>query len=320
MADAIAPLPPSQLRLFNRTCELTIANQPAPAPRGSPTFFAREPNALLVTGGSASDLRIKFEIKRHLGKTPNPGVVKVFNLAPESRARFNRSPVYIIMRAGHDGVLRPLFEGNVPPGCSISEIKDATWETKFQVTDGGRSYAHAEWSRSYAPPIRAIQVLSDTAGAMGLTLPPEVEQAPEFRQALEGGLSVHGPGRDTLTKLLSRYGFGWSIQSGRLQVLRQGATNQRRAWVIDADAGLIGSPESTLPHKPGKIAEITIKVLLFPEVVPGDSVQLTSRAFDHAVFRVNDVHHVGDTHGNEWITTLKCVPPGTPLSTSGRGR
>lgn len=311
MADAIAPLPPTQLRLFNRICEVTIANQPTPVV-GKANFFEREPNALLVTGGSTGDLRIKFECKRHLGRTPNASKVTIFNLSPESRARFDRKPIYVIMRAGHDGVLRPLFEGNV--ANSISDLNETTWETKFQVTDGGRAYAKAEFSRSYQPPISALRVLSDAAGAMGLSLPPEAEQAPELRQALESGLSVRGPARDTLTLLLARYGIGWSTQNGRLQILRQGATNRRRAWVIDADAGMVGSPESTLPHKPGKVAEITIKVLLFPEVIPGDSVQLTSRSFKGAVFRVNDVSHHGDTHGNEWLTTLKCVPPGTPIN------
>jgi hypothetical protein len=252
-------------------------------------------------------MRVQFEIKRSVAKSPNPATIKISNLAEDSRGRFNRMPVYVILRAGHDGVLRPLFEGNVQR--SISELKGTDWETKVQVADGGRAYAHAEFTRSYAPPVRAIQVLSDAAASMGCALPPEAEQSPELRQALTAGVSVHGPTRDTVTKILAPYGFNWSIQNGRLQILKQGATNRRRAWVVDEDAGMIGSPDSTLPHKPGKVAEVTVKVLLFPEIVPGDSIQLTSRVFRGATFRVNDVHHKGDTHGNDWTTTLKCVPP-----------
>ncbi len=305
MADLVAPLPPSQLRLLNRAVEVTVANQPQPTRRAAKgNFFAQEPNALLIT-----DMRVQFEIKRSVGKTPNPAVIKISNLSADSRGRFNRMPVYVILRAGHDGVLRPLFEGNVLPGRAMSELKGTDWLTKSQVADGARAYASAEYTKSYAPPVRAIQVLTDAAASMGLTLPPEAEQSPELRQALTAGVSVHGPTRDTLTKILAPYGFNWSIQNGRLQILKQGATNARRAWVVDEAAGMIGSPDSTLPHKPGKVAEVTIKVLLFPEIVPGDSVQLTSRVFKQAVFRVNDVHHQGDTHGNEWTTTLKCVPP-----------
>lgn len=301
MADLVPPLPPSKLRLLFRVVEVTIANQPQPTP-GKGAFFEREPNALVV-----DSLRVQFDIKRSVAKGPNPGLVKISNMAPDSRGRFSRMPVYVILRAGHDGVLRPLMEGNVTH--SISELKRTDWVTKVQFADGGRSYARSEFTRSYAPPVRALQVLSDAAGAMGLTLPPEAEQSPELRQALEAGVSVHGPTRDTLTKLLARYGFNWSVQNGRLQILKQGQTNRRRAWVVSEDVGMIGSPDATLPHKPGKPSELVVKVLLFPEIIPGDSIQLTSKNFRGAIYRVNDVHHVGDTHGNEWTTSLKCVSP-----------
>lgn len=300
-ADLVAPLPPSQLRLLNRVVEVTIANQPQPGKAGASTFFGQEPNALIVT-----DMRVEFEVKRTIGKTPNPATIKISNLSDDSRSRFNRMPVYVILRAGHDGVLKPLFEGNV--SHSISELKSTDWETKAQVVDGGRAYAHSEFTRAYAPPVRALQVLSDAAAAMGMSLPPEAEQSAELRQALSAGVSVHGPTRDTLSKILAPYGFNWSVQNGRLQILKQGALNKRRAWIIDEDAGMIGSPDSTMPHKPGKVAEVKIECLLFPEIVPGDAIQLTSRSFVKATFRVQDVHHRGDTHGNEWLTSLRCVP------------
>lgn len=312
MVDAVRPLAPSQLRLLHRNVEVTIANQPAPTPAASTgTFFAREPNALVVT-----DLRVRFEVKRSLGKSPNPAQIIISNMQPDSRARLQRKPVYVILRAGHDGVLRPLFEGNVTNAISSLQVTD--WETKIQVADGGRAYAHSQFARSYAPPVQAIRVLTDAAAAMGLTLPPDIEQAPELRQALADGVSVYGPTRDVLTKILAPYGFGWSVQNGRLQILRQGATNQRRAWVIDAEAGLIGTPESSFPNKAGKTAETTIKLLLFPEVIPGDQIRLTSKSFSGVVFRVNDVTHAGDTQGTEWTTTLKVAPPGSPLP-KGKG-
>jgi hypothetical protein len=307
--------PASTLRLFKRSVEVTLISQPTPAPLDSkdPGYFKRDdPNAIII-----SDLRVQFEVKKDVGRNPNSCVLTITNLSRDTRTRLERKPVYAIVRAGHDGVLRPLFEGSVM--YAESSLKSPDWETKLRISDGGRAFSQAHMSRSYTPPIRVDQVLTDAAASMGLPLPPDLAAATELKQALAGGFTAHAPVRDILTRMLAPYNYSWSIQSGRLQIVKDGAPNANSAWEINVDAGMIGSPEASVPSKPGAPSELTVDVLLFPEIVPGDTVQVTSRAIAGGLFRVNDVNHKGDTHGNDWTTSLKSTPLGVPPP-RGRGR
>jgi hypothetical protein len=300
----------SILRLFKRNVELTLISQPSTGTKYFDT--SQVGNALIVT-----DLRVQFEIKKNVGREPNTCNLTVTNMAKESRGRLERKPVYVILRAGHDGVLKPLFEGNVT--YAKSELKSPDWVTKIQIADGGRAYSQARLNRSYSPPINPSRVLADCAAAMGLPVPTDLATVDELKQALASGYSANGPVRDILTKMLAPYGFSWSIQNGKLQVLKSGVPNANTAWVIDVDAGMIGSPEGSVPHKPGQTSELSIDVLLFPELVPGDTIQVNSRAYNGGFFRVNDVEHKGDTRGDDFTTSVKATPLGAPPS-RGRGR
>jgi hypothetical protein len=311
---------PSNLRLFKRNVEITLITQPdpppAPTPGQNPGYFdttqTSSGNTIIIT-----DLRVQFEVKKNIGKHPNTAKITITNLARETRARLERKPVYAIIRAGHDGVLRPLFQGNVM--YAMSSLKSPDWETVLQVADGGRAFSHARLSRSYAPPVRVLSVLSDIAAAMGTALPPNLQNDPDLQQPLSGGLTLHGPARDLLTKMLAPAGYAYSFQNGGLQILQNGVPNANQAWQIDMPDGMIGTPEASIPHKPAGVFEIKVDTLLFPELTPADQVLVTSRAYPRgAYFRITDVEHKGDTHGNEWETQVKAVPLGT-TPTPGRG-
>lgn len=294
-------------QLLNRAVEFTFYSQ-------SPTskkYFDTSGEATVVT-----DLRVQFEIRKNLGREPNSCTTTITSMSKDSRGRLERKPVYAILRAGHNGVLHPLFAGSV--SYARSDYKGTEWETKAQFADGGRAFSNARLLKSYPATTTARRVLTDLAASMGLPIPSDLAAATDLDQAISGPLSVAGPSRDAMTRLLLRYGYSWSTQDGRLQVLRDGLPNARTAWVIDADTGMIGSPEGSVPHKPGGVSELSIDVLLFPEIQPGDTISVTSRYYSGGLFRVNDVTHTGDTHGDDWKTSLKATPLGSPPPKHGR--
>ena len=308
-ANSPADLSAAALDLINRSVEFTFINQPTSGAQ----YFSQTGDATIVT-----DLRVQFEIKKNLGREPNSCKVTVTNMAKETRGRLERKPVYAILRAGHNGVVRPLFQGAVQ--YAPSTLNSTDWETKIQIADGGRAFSNARVNRSYAPKTTARQVLADILASMNLPVPSTLDSETDLDRPIAGGLSLAGPSRDALTRLLVKYGFSWSIQDGRAQILRTGLPNARTAWVIDADAGMIGSPEGSIPHKPGGTSELLIEVLLYPEISPGDTISVVSRYYAGGLFRVNDITHTGDTHGSEWKTAIKATPLGSPPPTRGRGR
>lgn len=304
----------SQLRLFNRVVSLTIVLQSPPTSfvQSNPGYFISTGNAIQIT-----DLRVQFSIKKNLGKEPNTCVVTVSNLSPDTRAALRQKPLYAILAAGFDGVTNQLFSGNITWGQSRREGTE--WETKLQISDGGRAFTYARMSRSYKPPISPKQILTDAAATMGLTLPPEIEQDPVMRQALASGYTAHGPTRDVMTKVLAPYGYGWSIQDGRYQVLNDKQVLQTQAFQIDIDAGLIGTPELSVPHRPSDPSELTCEVLLYPQMQVGSQINLTSDSVN-GLYRVNEVTHQGDNFGDDWKTTMKATLFGQQPKHRKRGR
>lgn len=284
-------------RLYKHTAKVVIARQPTGFIAENPQFFESLGNAVEI-----EKLRFTFEVKRTLQKEPNPCDLVIYNLSPHSRAEIEKKPATVTLLAGYDGVQRLLFTGDLRH--AFSEREGTEWVTYVKLGDGARSYAHARMdNKSYKPPIRVSQVLTDAANSMGLDLPPEAEQSLELKQALSTGISMHGPTRDVLTRLLAPYGYGWSIQNGTLQILKDGDT-RGEAFLINGDTGLKNSPTRETGDKALQRLEVSFEVALYPELFPGCLVQLESQAFN-GTFKVLELSHAGDTEGDEWTTSVK---------------
>jgi hypothetical protein len=287
-------------RLFRKTWKVVIAAQPTGFVGQNPQFFETLGNAVEIV-----DMRVAFSVTKNLGKEPNKCSLQLYNLNDHTRGMLERTPVRIWLHGGYDGAARLLFTGDLR--FSHTRIDGSDVVTSVEVRDGMRAFAHARMTRSYKPPIRVSQVLGDAAASMGLTLPPEIERSPELKQALATGISMHGPTRDILTRLLAPYGYSWSIQDGTLVVLADGKLRPGEAILVNEATGLVGSPERSVPDKPGARASVSFETLLYPEIAPGMAVKLESR-FINGVFRVKEVGHEGDSHDGEWKTTVKADP------------
>lgn len=295
---------------FQRICQVTIARQPTGFVGNNPTFFDQLGNATLIEYDERNPvpgLRIQFEVKRDLGKTPNKCKITITNLAPASRIEAERKPTYVILSAGHDGVARLLFTGNIQ--VAWSELKGTDWETYLILGDGADAFANARLNKSYKEPIDVLRVVTDCASSFGLKLPPEIEQSADLRQALKTGISVQGPTRDTLTRVLAPYGYGWSFQNGKLQILRSKDTVGQDILVTQ-DTGLQGSPTRTTPNKKTGVSEVTFDNVLNPDLGPGTTVKLDSKAMSGR-FKITDATSKGDTRGSagtDWSTSIKASP------------
>lgn len=256
------------------------------------------------------DLRVTFEIEKHLGSEPNTCKAVVYNLAESSRALFQRKPLSIRLDAGYDGELQRLFTGDVR-WCD-SHVDGADWCTTIQVADGDRAHRFARVARSYEAGVTTEQAVKDTVKAMGLTL--DRATSAKLGAQYVSGLTLHGNAAKNLTKLLKPRGLTWSVQDGRLQVLAAGDVRTDDPIEISQDTGMIGSPEygppidaGTTPtgrERKGHAAVITFKVLLYPNLTPGGRVHLRTRSIN-GVFKVNRVTHSGDTHGTDWYSEVE---------------
>lgn len=291
------------MRLFHRVAKVSLTRKASGFVATNPGFFDSIGDTVEIT-----DLRMQFKVSKSLAKEPNKCEITITNLSDHSRGELEKKPIEVQLAAGYDGAPRLLFRGDLRYGPSKLEGTD--WTTTIQVADGARAISHARMSKSYKPPIRVSQVLSDVAASMDMVLPPEVEQSSELKQALANGISTHGPTRDILTRLLAPYGYNWSVQNGELQILKDGDVRKGDAILINEAAGLISSPERTVPEKPGAKSELTFQILLYPELAPGQLIKVESRDID-GQFRIQEVEHSGDSWGDgedSWTSSVKARP------------
>lgn len=286
-------------QLFKRSVKVTTFRENVPT---NPTNFAvtRTANSTEIT-----DLRVQFKIHHSLTKHPNSCDVIITNLADKTRVDLETKPLLVMLNAGYGDNLKLMYTGDLRFGMTKQE--GANWETLLQLGDGDCMHRWARVNKSYTSGTSIKTVIRDAARSMGFQLPKNLEDDPELNQSFSNGTTSHGPTRDELTRLLSPFGYHWSIQKGVLKVLKDGEVSTSSAIPIDEENGMIGTPEFGSPPRSGKPPHMTVKMLLYPELTPGSLVKLTSKV-KSGLFRLEVVKHNGDTHGTNWETSVEIKP------------
>lgn len=301
-------------RIYKTGARITIYR-----PNGEGFFEDATTNAIVVdcgwskAGEQKTGFRCAFTVEKSLGKNPNKCDLVISNLAPATRSAVARSPCSVILTAGYDGVMKRLFYGDVR--WADTDKDGGTRNTTILLGDGDRAFRHARVNRSYRAGSQVRDAVKYVAGQMGLAPPAEIDASDDLAAQFAAGDTIVGSARDELTRLLAPYGYGWSIQDGRLVVLKEGQVRAGEAWLIDANSGLIGEPAIAPPEhltrKSGKTKKhdkgpkLTVRVALSPEISPGGTIRLRSEKIS-GDFRVESVRHSGDTEGTDWVTEIEC--------------
>lgn len=270
-------------------------------PSNVATYKQPEVEALQI-----DDLRMTFSITKQLAKEPNDCEITVTNASQATRGLLTRKPVRAQLLAGYGDELRHLFLGDLRFASTKREPPERI--TTLLLGDGDRAYRHARVRKSYKRGTAVKTALTDCAAAMGLLLPTDAKISSELSEQFASGAVLAGAARDELTSLLAPYGYGWSIQDGRLQIVKDGDTSRDAERLISQATGLIGSPEWGAPDKSGKKPPtLTCTTLLYPEITPGGRIRLESDS-ESGIFRVERVVHTGDTHGDTWTSEIELKP------------
>ncbi len=251
-------------------------------------------------------MRVQFTIEKSLESEPNKAELTLTNLAPSTRDALCRKPLIVSIAAGYDGEYRHLFTGDLQREGE-TDFGNVDRDTTLHLADGDRAYRFARVSRSYKPGTSIATVLRDVASSMSLRLPRTANSAPELLTQFNGGYALNGASRDELTRLLAPYGMRWSIQNGQLQILKDDDIREELQWNVNRNTGMVGSPQWAPPEKSGGPAKLTIVSRIYPQLTPGGRINLQSERIT-GVFRVERVTHSGDSHGEEWNTTVEAKP------------
>lgn len=292
-------------RLFKRAAKLTLAKPLQTVRGGRFGAFFQQQNGVEIGGDDASaGLRFTFRIEKDLESPPNPAEIVIYNLSERSRGEFQAKPLHVRLDVGYDGETERLFVGDMHY-CEQRRTS-VDWETRLTVHDGGRAFRFATVNRSFKPGVTAKTAITEVIGAMGLEVPGLLDAIPNIGAQFAGGLTMTGPANRELSRLLDPYGASWSIQDGRMQILRDQDVRTDQAILVNQDAGLVGPPEYGPPPEKGKPPVLKFKMLLYPGLTPGGLVQLDTRSVK-GTFKIRKIAHTGDTHGPDWHSEVEAT-------------
>ena len=256
-------------------------------------------------------LRMSFKIEKTGTKDPSKADLTIWNLAEQTRSKFQTEKEPVIIEAGYVGNRSQIFSGDMSYGSSMRQGTD--WVTKFQAGDGETKFRSSRVNESFKPGVTLKAMFKKVAEATGLGLGNVINKinAGDFRGSLEevtNGAVLSGNAMNELDKLAQSMGFGLQIRDGQLEILRANETTEDTAIRLEMESGLIGVPEL------GEKGAVKARSLLRGGLFPARKVEIIARRTGEAgfeingFFRVGRVVHSGDTWGPDWYSDIEAVP------------
>lgn len=265
-------------KLFDRVCSVQI-------------------DGLLIEG-----LRVQFRIKKSLAKNANTAEVAVFNLTKDQRSQVKKHGSKVILKAGYVDSLGLIFAGDTRAADHVHTGPD--WITKLQCGDSEQALRFSLVSKSFSAGTKIADVAREAVKKLNLDKGNVEDKLSKLAGTYLQGYTAHGPAAAELDQILKSNGYDFSVQDGRLQILGDDETTGETAVFLDADHGLLGSPEHGTPDKKDGKSFLKIRALLQSRLHPGGKVEVDSETAT-GTYKIFTLDHRGDTHGGEWISEME---------------
>ena len=250
--------------------------------------------------------RVTFKIEKTLESNPNTSTISIYNLSPDSRARFEAKNAIVSLDVGYGSELEQIYLGRVAKAFTRKIGPD--FVTEIESGDGERAFQAAKVDLAFPPGATAQEVLSKVADTFKGVDGGGVKSIKNFLlgqfKSFATGFVASGSSRDVLDSLTKTCGLEWSIQDGQIQILEKGKGTLETAFEVSPSSGLVGSPGKVKASSAeGPQGGVEFSMLLQPKLVPGRLVRLSSAGVS-GVFRIAKVVHEGDNQGGTWLS--KC--------------
>jgi len=223
------------------------------------------------TGTEFGDLRVTFTVKMTDGSTPNTAKIEIYNPASGSVALMQQSDAVILLAVGYEsegGVPRQLFAGNPIEGGVKLEKRGVDRVLVIEAQDGGREYASAHISESFATGSTSGQVASALIDRLGLTIGST--DGIDGDVSFPYGITMAGPVTDQLDTIAAMSGARWFIRDRAVYFSKIGETTGEQAALYSSFSGnLIDAPVQ-------KDTGIEITALISPSMRPGKPFRIES--------------------------------------------
>jgi len=302
--------------------------------------FHRQATVLIAEGVATrtntylqvQNLRVSFHVKKTSTTDFNTALIKIYNLNEQTREKINAADLenVVIIKAGYiEAKQEIIFVGNTV--LSTINIDRPNVITTIEAQDGKTAMNQLKFSVSYAAGSFAVKILKDILARTTLDI-KHIDWTKIPDKQYKNGFCFQGDAKVLLTNVCNYLGVEWSIQNNQAKLLSTGKADTAKIIYLTPETGLIGSPEklkddSMALYGSGYKKDATLKVvgmtgkkyrksvgggykikcLLQPFIEPGSVVQVKSDAINDVQFRVVEIEHVGDTHGNDWYSLVNAM-------------
>ena len=269
-------------------------------------------------GGKGIELRglkIAFDILKTDTETPNAAVISVWNLADDVAQQIKNEFDTVILNVGYVDAVGMIYKGNI---IQVRRLREGGTEKITEITggDGDQAYQYAMVNKTIAAGASQKDILDAATSAMS-EHGVESGYIPDLgSNTLPRGKVIYRASRDVIRDVCDTSGTSWSIQDGKVNLIKLDKTLPGKAVLLSPSTGLVGSPEQTTKgvkatcllnseiRVGGKIKiEAEIEEFKRPAVKKSTDKPPASLAAD-GVYRVIECRYNGDTYQNEWYCEI----------------
>lgn len=272
-------------------------------------------NAVSGEGLQINDLQVTFDISKsssNKDKT-NSASIEIYNLSNESLKLLDVDYPAAVFSAGYRDIgIKRLFAGQV---TNVTTRKSGTDRiTQILMGAAYTELNHEVMSQLVAPGRTVKDVAEDIRKAIpGVSR--SVFNGTNLNNPIIYGYPLQGTPKDMLNELSEKYNLDWQIDDGVLYIHDNDRGNSEKfeyAYVVSKYTGLIenayrasGDIRRSTKDK-AKIQAIQMKILLNPDIVPGDIILLEDVLFN-GYYKITDMRHTGDWRGQAWYSELRAT-------------
>ena len=303
--------------------------------------WLREVKLTVEGGGTVTELsalRIRFRTMQNNLQRPNSAHITITNPSTETSQRLKKEGQVVTLEAGYqDGGPSVIYKGNIIQKRSGRENPVETY-LDILAGDGDQAYNFATVSKT----LSAGSTYRDQVDVVAAEMKKhgvEVGHIPDLGdKKMPRGRTLFGMARDVMRDIAMSTGTSWSIQDGKLTMVKNQEFMPGDVHVINSTTGMIGLPEQTLDG-------IIVRMLLNPKIKPGSKIKIDQASVQQALFSPNYtaevqnsmipsladdgiykclvVEHSGDTRGLAYYTNVTCIRADgqgpLPIGLAGQG-
>lgn len=267
-------------------------------------------------GVQITDLQVRFDVTKSADnkrKGSNAATIEVYNLSRATLSRLETEFLEATLAVGYasSGDVQEIITGNVTETRTVKQGTDVV--TQLLLGEGYVSLNHQRLKSLVAPGKTVQDVIEEIRKQM-----PGVVRGAYASLNLSNkviyGYPLNGTPRAMLDRLCKEQKLEWRVDNGALTISDENGLTSKDTTnipLVSSATGLIDIPfyadgEAKLPTNKRYKSGIQLKMLLNPEMIPGQMFSLESSVMSNlnGIYRVKDVRFSGDYRGSDWYAEV----------------